>query len=65
MPAGGSRQCFAGIPQGTGFSTKPALATAMIARALDAGTPARWAAGDEMYGADPSPRAELVRRGIG
>lgn len=37
----------------------------MIARALDAGTPARWAAGDEVYGADPTLRAELVRRGLG
>src|SRR3954470_11773170 len=25
----------------------------MIARALDAGVPARWVAGDEVYGADP------------
>jgi SRSO17 transposase len=59
------RCAAAGIPPETGFATKPALATAMLARALDAGTPARWAAGDEVYGADPSLRAELVRRGLG
>jgi hypothetical protein len=35
----------AGIPEDTCFATKPALARQMIARALDAGTPARWAAG--------------------
>ena len=32
----------AGIPDGTGFATKPALARVMIGRALDAGTPAGW-----------------------
>jgi SRSO17 transposase len=30
------------------FATKPALAREMIARALDAGVSARWAAGDEV-----------------
>ena len=35
------------------FATKPALARAMTDRALHAGDPARWAAGDEVYGADP------------
>jgi SRSO17 transposase len=37
----------------------------MIGRALDAGTPAAWAAGDEVYGQDPQLRAELARRGLG
>lgn len=32
----------AGIPADIEFATKPALATAMITRALDAGVPARW-----------------------
>jgi SRSO17 transposase len=55
----------AGVPRETAFATKPALAREMIARALDAGAPASWAAGDEVYGADPQLRAELGRRGLG
>jgi len=55
----------AGIPQGTVFATKPALAREMIGRALDAGTPAGWVAADEVYGQDPKLRAELARRGLG
>ena len=39
------------------FLTKPALATGMLTRALDAGVSARWVAGDEVYGADPTLRA--------
>ena len=52
----------AGIPPGTGFATKPGLPRTMIARALDAGTPASWVAGDEVYGADPGLRADLEIR---
>jgi hypothetical protein len=37
----------------------------MLGRALDAGVPAAWVTGDEVYGADPGLRAELERRGIG
>ena len=55
----------AGIPEGTPFATKPALAQEMIGRALDAGTPAGWVAADEVYGQDPKLRAELARRGLG
>src|SRR5215831_13387740 len=55
----------AGVPQGTAFATKPALATEMITRALDAGTPAAWATADEVYGQDPALRAGLARRGLG
>jgi SRSO17 transposase len=55
----------AGIPGQAGFATKPALAQAMIARALDAGVPAAWVTGDEVYGACPRLRAELEARGIG
>ena len=47
------------------FATKPKLARAMIGRALDAGTPAAWVTGDEVYGADPGLRADLERRQIG
>jgi SRSO17 transposase len=55
----------AGVPYQVGFATKPALATKMLARTLDAGVPAAWVAGDEVYGADPGLRAELEARGIG
>jgi SRSO17 transposase len=37
----------------------------MITRALDAGVPAAWITGDEVYGADPGLRAELEARGVG
>jgi SRSO17 transposase len=55
----------AGVPDQVGFATKPALATAMICRALDAGVPAGWVAGDEVYGANPGLRAELEARQVG
>src|ERR1700691_2688387 len=55
----------AGVPPGTAFATKPALARAMIGRALDAGTPAGWVSADEVCGQDPQLRAELARRGLG
>jgi SRSO17 transposase len=55
----------AGVPSEIGFATKPALAQAMICRALDAGVPAGWVAGDEVYGAKPGLRAELEARQIG
>jgi SRSO17 transposase len=55
----------AGVPGHVQFATKPALATAMICRALDAGTPAGWVAGDEVYGANPQLRTALEARRIG
>jgi SRSO17 transposase len=55
----------AGIPEQVRFATKPALATQMLTRTLDAGVPAAWVTGDEVYGADPELRAELERRGVG
>jgi SRSO17 transposase len=60
-----ARCAAAGIPEGTGFATKPGLARAMIGRALGAGTPAAWVTGDEVSGADPHLRADLERRRIG
>ncbi|MCK9931698.1 IS701 family transposase [Frankia sp. Mgl5] len=59
------RLAAAGVPDGTGFRTKPALAREMLARAFDAGTPAGWVAADEVYGQDPKLRADLARRGVG
>ncbi|MFG2915968.1 IS701 family transposase [Kitasatospora sp. NPDC048298] len=55
----------AGIPDDLRFATKPALATEMIGQALDAGVPARWVTGDEVYGGDPRLSAELEQRQIG
>ncbi|MBF6470116.1 IS701 family transposase [Nocardia beijingensis] len=58
------RCAAAGIPDDTTFATKPALATRMITEALDAGVPARWVTGDEVYGADPALRKELETREV-
>ncbi len=55
----------AGIPAETRFATNPALATRIIVRALDAGIPAGWVAGDEVYGNDPGLRATREQRGVG
>jgi SRSO17 transposase len=55
----------AGIPEGTAFATKPALARRMLARTLDACVPAGWVAGDEVYGADPGLRSDLEKRETG
>jgi SRSO17 transposase len=60
-----ARCAAAGIPEGIMFATKPKLARQMIGRALDAGTPAAWVTGEEVYGADPGLRADLERRRIG
>lgn len=47
-----ARCARAGVPRTTVFATKPALARQMLARALDAGVPAAWVTGDEVYGND-------------
>lgn len=59
------RRALAGIPAQVRFATKPALATRMIVRALEAGIPAGWVAGDEVYGNDPGLRRALEQRGVG
>src|SRR5487761_1285741 len=38
------------VPVDVGFSTKPKLATRMIARAIAASVPFKWVAGDTVYG---------------
>jgi SRSO17 transposase len=60
-----ARRAAAGIPDEVAFATKPALAAQMIGAALDAGVPAAWVTGDEVYGADPGLRAGLERRSVG
>jgi SRSO17 transposase len=54
----------AGIPDERGFRTKPELAIEMLTRALDAGVPARWAAGDAVYGQYYRLRRTLEERGV-
>ncbi len=44
------------------FQTKPQLALEMIEAALDAGVPAKWVAGDEVYGSDGQLRRALEAR---
>jgi SRSO17 transposase len=60
-----NRRQEAAVPDELGFATKPQLAQQMIERALDAGAPAAWAAGDEVYGDNPKLRAALEARGLG
>jgi SRSO17 transposase len=59
------RRTDAGVPEDIEFLTKPALAAGMLTRAVNAGVPARWVAGDEVYGADPGLRAELECHRVG
>ena len=53
----------AGIPEGTAFATKTELAKAMLARAFEAGVPAAWVTGDEVYGSDGELRRWLEMEG--
>jgi SRSO17 transposase len=55
----------AGVPDGVEFATKPAVAAAMITRAVQAGASAAWVAGDEVYGADPLLRKAIRDHGLG
>jgi SRSO17 transposase len=57
------RRRAAKIPDAIPFVTKPEIARAMIARALDAGVPCEWVLGDEVYGADRRLRMMLEARG--
>lgn len=45
-----ARMAAAYVPDKTAFATKPALARAMIERAIAAGTPFAWVAADSVYG---------------
>jgi len=60
-----SRRVRAGVPDDVEFATKPALAQRMIISALDAGVPASWVTGDEVYGADSALRSACRDRGVG
>lgn len=60
-----ARRRAAWIPETAAFATKPKLGLKMLERALDAGVPCAWVAGDSVYGADSAIRRELERRRIG
>ena len=57
------RRAQARIGEEVEFATKPELAMAMITRALDAGVPAGWVTGDEVYGQHYRLRSMLEERG--
>ena len=59
-----ARREEAGVPTDVAFRTKPQLARAMLARAFDAGVPAAWVTGDEVYGGDRRLRVWLEERGV-
>lgn len=59
------RRRTAWVPDTVAFATKPKQALRMLERALDAGVPCAWVAGDSVYGGDSAIRRELERRRIG
>lgn len=56
------RRSEARVADDVEFATKPELAMAMIARAIDADVPAGWVAGDEVYGQHSKLRMMLEER---
>ncbi|WP_349262087.1 IS701 family transposase [Actinocrinis sp.] len=54
----------AGVPEQTGFATKPRLALEMIEQAHAAGAPAMFVAADEVYGNDPAFRTGITALGL-
>src|SRR5829696_1291757 len=60
--ADAARRQEAGVPATVEFRTKPQLAQRMLERALDAGVPAAWVTGDEVYGGDRRLRVMLEQR---
>lgn len=56
------RRAEARVGEEVEFATKPELAMAMIARALDAEVPAGWVTGDEVYGQHSRLRRMLEER---
>lgn len=58
------RRAEARVGEDVEFATKPELAMRMIARAIDAGVPSGWVAGDEVYGQHSGLRRMLEERGM-
>jgi SRSO17 transposase len=56
------RRAEARVGEDVDFATKPELAMRMIGRALDAGVPAGWVTGDEVYGQHSKLRMMLEER---
>jgi SRSO17 transposase len=54
----------AGIGDEVAFATKPELAWTMVERAVKAGVPFSWVAGDEVYGGNPGLRRWLEKNTI-
>ncbi len=61
----GKRRERAHVPDETEFTTKPALGTAMITAAADAGVPFAWVAADEVYGRASRLREACEKAGKG
>ncbi|KAA0675619.1 IS701 family transposase [Roseomonas genomospecies 6] len=59
------RRRAAWVPETVAFATKPKQGLTMLERALDAGVPCAWVAGDSVYGTDSAIRRELERRRVG
>jgi SRSO17 transposase len=59
-----ARREEAAVPDTVEFRTKPQLARALLERALDAGVPAAWVTGDEIYGSDRRLRLWLEERQV-
>jgi SRSO17 transposase len=57
-----ARRAEAAVPKDTGFATKPEIARALIAAALDAGMPCAYVLADALYGSDKSLRVMLEQR---
>ena len=57
-----ARRVEAGVPEEVAFQTKPQLAQMMLQRALEAGVPASWVTGDEVYGGDRRLRVWLEQQ---
>jgi SRSO17 transposase len=57
------RRAEAGVPEETEFATKVGLAQGMLARAFEAGVPARWVVGDAFYGRSHELRRWLEAEG--
>jgi SRSO17 transposase len=57
-----ARRAKAQVPTDIAFATKPELARAMIAAALEAGVPCAWVLGDTVYGSDSRLRRMLEER---
>jgi SRSO17 transposase len=60
-----ARRGQAGVPEDTGFATKPQLGLAMPDRAFAAGVPCAWVTGDSVYGCDHRLRRRIEARACG